>query len=140
MFAEIGAESSFSTGDTTFYTDGAKNTVCSTSNGHLVCYTGAQPLNGVLSLISPAKASNSIRSVIAATTQVKYSKEPHGVGCVSYSVEDQPVTYCINNQGIISYINTATGTFKLTAYTTNVALSQVSVPAGAVMEPEPATP
>ena len=48
--------------------------------------------------------------------------------------------YCINDQGILTYIRIPAGAFELTAYTTNVSDADVSVPANATLQSAPSTP
>ena len=45
--------------------------------------------------------------------------------------------YCVDDEGILTYIKIPTGTFQLTAYTTAVSSTDVSVPAGATFAPAP---
>ena len=56
VFAQEGSKSSFSSGTSAYYSDGQTRTECDTSNGTPSCYTGAKPLTGLLSLISPTES------------------------------------------------------------------------------------
>jgi hypothetical protein len=140
LFARMGSRSSISTGTTTFYSDGTSNTVCDTSSGTPSCYTGAQPLAGLLSPIDPAEASSAIQSVVASGVSVSYSTEHHDgllSSCISYPNRGQHVKYCMNSQGVVIYLKIPTGAFQLTSYTTRVPDAYVSVPANATFHPAP---
>ncbi len=143
VFAQKGAKTAFLTGTTSYYSEGASNIVCDSSSGVPSCYTGAKPLGGLLSLIDPARESSAIQAAASAGSPVDYSEENHGgqlSSCISYSNAGQRVKYCINDQGILTYIRIPAGAFELTAYTTNVSDADVSVPANATIQPEPSTP
>ena len=104
------------------------------------CYTGAQPLTGLLSLIDPAQESSAIQAANAEGLSVSYSTATHDgqlSSCVSYTKAGQRVKYCIDDHGILTYIRIPSGEFELTAYTTNVSDAEVSVPANATMVPAP---
>ena len=108
-----------------------------------LCYTGAKPLGGLLSLISPAREASAIQAAASAGSPVGYSEETHDgqvSSCISYSDAGQHVKYCINDHGIMTYIRIPAGAFELTAYTTTVSDADVSAPANATMQPAPSTP
>jgi hypothetical protein len=143
VYAQIGSRSSLSTGTTTFYSDGTANTVCDTSSGTPACYTGAQPLSGLLSPIDPAQASSTIRAVESSGAPVSYSTEHHDgllSSCISYPNDGQHVKYCVDGQGVVIFLKIPTGAFELASYTTAVSEADVSVPADATYQPTPATP
>jgi hypothetical protein len=132
VFAQDGSKSSFLTGTTAYYSDGSSNTVCDSSSGTPACYTGAKPLGGLLSLLSPTRVSSAIQA--AAAVSVSHTSEHHSgqpSSCIAYSDAGQRVKYCIDVQGIVTYIKIPNGAFELTAYTTAVSPGDVSVPAGA---------
>jgi hypothetical protein len=132
VFAQDGSKSSFSTGTTAYYSDGAINTVCDSSSGTPACYNGAKPLSGLLSLISPTRVSSAIQA--AAAVSVSHSTEHHNgqaSSCIAYLDAGQKVKYCIDGQGIVTYIKIPNGAFELSSYTTSVSPADVSVPAGA---------
>jgi hypothetical protein len=134
VFAQEGSKSSFATGTTAYYSDGSSNTVCDTSSGTPACYAGAKPVAGLLSLISPTKVSSAIHAAALAAVPVSHSTEHHSgqsSSCVAYSDAGQKVKYCINDQGILTFIKIPSGSFELSAYTTAVSPADVSVPAGA---------
>jgi hypothetical protein len=134
VFAQDGSRSSFSTGTTAYYSNGASNTVCDSSSGAPACYRGAKPLAGLLSLISPTNVSGAIQAAAAAALPVSHSTEHHSgqsSSCVAYFAAGQKVKYCINDQGIVTYIKIPSGSFELSGYTTVVSPADVSVPAGA---------
>ncbi len=140
VFAQQGAKTSFSTGTTAYYSDGATSTVCDSSNGTPSCSTGAKPLTGLLSLINPTQMSNAVLAATTSAVSVNHSTENHSgqsSSCVAYAVGLQRVKYCVNDQGVVTFIRIPTGTFELTAYTTNVSDAEVSVPAGAKFGPAP---
>ena len=140
VFAQDGSLSSFSTGTTAYYSVGSNSTVCDSSSGTPLCYTGAKPLAGLLSLISPTKVSSAIQAAATAAVSVSHSTEHHSgqsSSCISYSDAGQNVKYCINDQGIVTYIKIPSGSFELTGYTTAVSTTDVSVPAGATMQSAP---
>jgi len=143
VFAQKGAKTAFLTGTTSYYSEGASSIVCDSSSGVPLCYTGAKPLGGLLSLIDPARESSAIRAAAAAGSPVSYSEENHDgqlSSCISYANAGQHVKYCINDQGILTYIRIPAGAFELTAYTTNVSDADVSVPANATLQSAPSTP
>ncbi len=143
VFAQRGPKTSFSSGTTSYYSDGATNTVCDTSSGVPSCYTGAKPLTGLLSLIDPAQETSAIQAANAEGQAVGYSTATHDgqlSSCISYTKAGQRLKYCINDHGVVTYIKIPTGAFELTAYTTNVSDAEVSVPANATMVPAPTTP
>jgi hypothetical protein len=140
VFAQVGSQSSFSTGTTAYYSVGSNSTVCDSSSGTPLCYTGAKPLAGLLSLISPTRVSSAIQAAAMAAVSVSHSTEHHSgqsSSCISYSDAGQNVKYCINDQGIVTYIKLPSGSFELTGYTTAVSTADVSVPGGATMRPAP---
>lgn len=135
VYAQMGANSSFTAGSTGYYSIGASDTVCDNGNATPVCYTDAQPLQGVLSLVEPARASSAIRAAASGGASVTHTTESHGVQCLSYSLGGEQVKYCINRQGIVSYIGVPSGNFQLTQYTTDVSQADVSVPPNASTNP-----
>ena len=143
VFAQKGSKTSFSTGTTSYYSDGATNTVCDSSGGVPLCYTGARPLSGLLSLLDPTEDSSAIQAANAEGLTVNYSTATHDgqlSSCISYSKAGQRLKYCIDDQGIVTYIKIPTGDFELTGYTTNVSDAAVSMPANATVRPAPSTP
>ena len=143
VFAQKGSKTSFLTGTTAYYSDGATNTVCDSSGAAPSCYTAATPLSGLLSLIDPAEESSAIQAANAAGVAVNYSTATHDgrlSSCISYSRAGQRVKYCIDDHGILTYIRIPTGAFELTAYTTDVSDADVSVPINATIGPAPSTP
>lgn len=126
-YAQLGAQTAFAAGQTTYYSDGVTNTVCDTSSGHPVCYTDAKPLTGLLSLISPASAAHAIQALLDGATSVTQSTQS-GAQCLAYLLSAQKVKYCINGQGIVSYINVGAGAFKLNGLTASVSSSDVTAP------------
>ncbi|HUY23523.1 MAG TPA: hypothetical protein VMV22_14400 [Acidimicrobiales bacterium] len=135
----MGSKASFSSGTSAYYSDGSTGTVCDSSSGTPSCYTGATPPTGLLSLINPAQVAGAIRSAEAAVT-VNHSMERHYSqmsSCVAYMAGTQHVKYCLDQQGTLTFIRIPTGAFDLTAYTTTVSDSDVSVPAGATTRPAP---
>ncbi len=140
VFAQDGAQTSFTSGTTAYYSSGSANTVCDSSSGAPSCYTGAKPLAGLLSLISPTDVSSAIDAAAIASTSLNHSTERHSgqpSSCISYTQGTERVKYCLNDQGIVTYIKIPTGTFQLTTYTTSVSGADVSVPANAKFQPAP---
>jgi len=143
VFAQKGPQTSFSTGTTAYYSNGATNTVCDSSGAAPSCYTAATPLSGLLSIMSPTEEFSAIQAANAAGLSVNYSTATHDgqlSSCISYSKAGQRVKYCINDHGILTYIKIPTGAFELTAYTTDVSESDVSAPANATIRPAPSNP
>ena len=148
-FAQKGSKSSFTSGTTTFYSDGTTSTFCDNSQSPPTCTqtsgTGANPLAGLLTLFSPQGVSSAIQAAAAAAAgvTVSHSSETHGgqaSSCISYSRAGQGVKYCVNGDGVVTLIQTPTGSFELTSYTTSVSDSDVSVPAGVTIVTEPSIP
>jgi len=139
-FAQDGSQSSFSTGQTSYYADGSTATVCDTSTPRPVCYA-TSPLTGLLSLVDPANEANAIAEALAAGLKVTHSNERHDgemSSCVAYAKAGQQVKYCTNPQGVVSFIKMPAGAFVLTSYTTSVSASDVSLPPDAEIVPAPA--
>lgn len=138
LFAKIGSRTSFVTGTTALYTNGAANTVCDTSSGRPSCYTGAQSPTGLLSVVDPSQESQAVHAAANAGASVSYTTERRGGQqslCMAYSQSGQPVKYCIGELGIVTYLKIPSGTFELTGYTTQVTSADVSVPANATILP-----
>lgn len=135
VYAQMDGKSSFVAGSTGYYDNGTSNTVCDNGNATPVCYTNAQPLQGVLSLVEPARALGALQAVAARTASITHTSQPHDVQCVSYSLQGELVKYCINRQGIVTYVGVPSGDFKLSQYTTAVSDAEVSVPANALTNP-----
>jgi hypothetical protein len=141
-FAQLGAMTSFASGGTTDYSDGAQSTVCDAAGGTVSCDTGAKPLTGVLALVSPSELAGAVRAASAHDVPVKQSSEHHDgqlSTCVSYVTQGQRVKYCVNGAGIVTYMRIPSATFQITGYTTAVTAADVTVPPGATMLPSPAT-
>jgi hypothetical protein len=134
-FAQMGSRTAFSTGSTAYYRNGSADTVCDIGNTKPVCYTGAQPLQGVLSLVSPASTYAAIQAVVSGNVSVNHTTQDHGVQCLAYTFQSQSVKYCVDQQGIVSYIGIQGGNYKLTKFTADVSEASVSVPSNAVVNP-----
>jgi hypothetical protein len=138
-FAQKGSKSSFTSGTTTVYSEGTTSTICDNSNSPSTCTVssgGVNPLAGLFALFSPSGVASAIQAAAAAAAgvTVSHSSETHGgqaSQCVSYSRGGQGIKYCVNGDGVVTYIGTPSGTFELTSYTTSVSDADVSVPAGA---------
>lgn len=129
-YAQSGVKSAFVAGATTYYTDGSTDTVCDDTSGTPVCTGTTRPLTGVLSLVRPANMYAAIGDLARSPDPVKPTTKS-GLGeCLAYTLQSEAVKYCVNSQGILSYIDTPYGIFRLTAFTTTVADSDVSVPGG----------
>lgn len=128
-YAQQGPKSAFVAGATTYYSDGTTNSVCDTTTGTPVCHTRVKPLTGVLSLVSPANALTAIDTVARKGTPIVHSTQAGSGQCLAYTYGQQPVKYCVNSQGLVSYITTPYGTFRLVGITTTVSDSEVSSPA-----------
>jgi hypothetical protein len=141
VFAQDGGQSSFTAGTTSYYSAGTADTVCDVSGGTPSCYTGAKPLSGLLSLISPAAVAGAIDTAATSSTSLNHSTEHHGgqlSSCISYTEQSQPVKYCLDDQGVVTYIKIPTAAFDLSAYSSSVTSADVSVPSDATLQPEPA--
>jgi hypothetical protein len=140
LFSTSGGEV-IGTGTTTYF--------CSTSSGKASCLsTGtANPLAALAEVFSP-------ESVLTAMQQAAAAEEAHtegynvtfstqsfaGVSADCASVTGQGVTgkYCVTKDGVLAYGGTATASFQLSSYSTNVSESDFALPAGASTETIPA--
>jgi hypothetical protein len=141
-FAQLGGRTSFSSGPTTFYSNGTTNTVCDNSGGRVTCYSGAQPLTGVLALVQPQAVAQAIRQAASTqATSVAYSAAKHdglASSCVAYALQGQNVKYCLDGEGVVTFIRiVGTATFVLSSLTGSVPEAAVSVPPGAITSPSP---
>jgi len=140
-FAQLGARMSFSGGGTAYYSNGTNNTVCDSTNSPTSCYTGAKPLTGVLALISPKAVANAVlQAQSAQASSVRHDDEHHdGLAstCLAYTLQLQRIKYCLDDQGVVTYIKIPRAAFVLTDYTTSVSAADVTTPPGAITRPTP---
>ena len=139
-FASSGG-SVINTGTTTYF--------CSTANGSESCISessSANPLAALVDLFSPAAAVTALQGfesqvvAHAAGVNVTYSTSSfagQSANCVNVSHAGQSEKYCVTASGILAYAGVGPNSFQLTSYSTTVAQSDFSLPAGATVETLP---
>ena len=123
--------------------DGTKTYFCSTSGAGASCFSsagGTNPLAALVQLFSPATAITAFQQAqtqIAARVSgysVTFSSQTfagQASTCVNINGQGQAGKYCVTKSGILAYEGTATSNFQLTSFSSVVADSDFSLPAGA---------
>jgi len=129
------------TGTTTYYCATTGTPTC------LSVGTGtANPLAGLSDAFNPDTAVAAIQAAEAEGAahvsgyNVSFSTQSFGgasADCVTVSSGSQTGKYCVTKAGVLAYEGTATASFQLTSYSTNVADSDFSLPAGATITTYP---
>jgi hypothetical protein len=138
-FAQLGGQTSVTTGLTAYYSDGVHATVCNTSTGTPICTANAKPLNGQLSLIEPTQMLAALSQLDTKT--LTHSTKSNGDKCLTFTnSSSNQVNVCVNSAGIVTSLTIPQGSVHLTSYATVVSPSDVSVPAGATFESASSVP
>jgi len=145
-------KSLFKTGQSEAIDTGTATYYCSTA-GTVTCISegtgSANPLAGITQLFSPQSAESAIEAAQAeaaanvAGDNISFSTQSFGgvsADCVSLTAASQTGKYCVTKDGVLAYSGTATASFQLTSYTTNVSPSDFALPAGATIQTIPAIP
>lgn len=142
-------KSYFSSGEGSVINTGTTTYFCSSSSGAESCISessSSNPLATLVDLFSPAAAVTVLQgfeSQVAAHlagVNVTYSTSGFAgqqANCVNVSHDGQSEKYCVTDAGILAYAAVGPNSFQLESYSTTVAQSDFSLPAGATVETLP---
>lgn len=131
---KTGGATVINTGRTTYY--------CTSYGSQHQCVksTGSNPLVGLASAFSAPQVLSSITGAeqqvnshangySVSTSSANYAGQPST--CVSVTGQGRNAKYCVTNSGVVAYVGSSSGSFRLTSYTKRVSGSSFSTPSGA---------
>ncbi|HUY63932.1 MAG TPA: hypothetical protein VMV14_05390 [Acidimicrobiales bacterium] len=142
-------KSLFSTSGGSVIDTGTTTYFCSSSNGSNTCITASGSTNPLASLLSLFSPSAAITALQQAQTEIGAHLAGYNVSfssatyagqdstCVTVSSSSQSGKYCVTKSGILAYEGSQGSSFQLTSYSTTVASSDFSLPAGATVQTLP---
>lgn len=150
-FAQSGGKTLFKTASATIINNGKQTLYCSTSAGHATCVaetTATNPFATLEELFSPQTAMSYVQSAEAEVVAkrsgytVKFATATIGgqrSHCISVSGPSGSGKDCVNASGVLDFVSTAAGHVEMTKFTTSVAASAFTPPAGATVDTIPSS-